>query len=199
MKLFTFFKRFSGNITTSYKDESVDTNNPYTYTARVYDDEDLYYYRARYYDPTLQRFLSQDPIVFSSGDFNFYRYVGNDPVNLVDPFGLEDCERIRNISEWRQTIQSILNAQARLIKITTLSIKRGSDSVTIWTTCTWEITTPTYYTRTIEEYTLCEVCGSNKVSNYSSKTENKTVNNRRITNNGTSFSTNGSIDSFNRS
>ena len=49
---------------------------------------DLYYYRARYYDPNTQRFLSLDPIEFESGDYNFYRYVGNDPVNLVDPSGL---------------------------------------------------------------------------------------------------------------
>ena len=26
---------------------------------------------------------------FEAGDFNFYRYVGNDPVNFVDPSGLE--------------------------------------------------------------------------------------------------------------
>ena len=49
---------------------------------------DLYYYRARYYDPNTQRFLSLDPIEFDSGDYNFYRYVGNDPVNFVDPSGL---------------------------------------------------------------------------------------------------------------
>jgi len=52
------------------------------------DTEDLYYYRARCYDPTTQRFLSQDPIGFSSGDFNFYRYVGNSVTNLRDPMGL---------------------------------------------------------------------------------------------------------------
>jgi RHS repeat-associated protein len=74
-----------GRIVSNTK--SVETNNPYGYTARVFDDEDLYYYRARYYDPSLQRFLSLDPIGFSSGDFNFYRYVENDPVNFVDPWG----------------------------------------------------------------------------------------------------------------
>ena len=64
-----------------------DINNPYAYTGRELDDTDLYYYRARYYDPTTQRFLSQDPIGFASGDFNFYRYVGNSPLNNIDPFG----------------------------------------------------------------------------------------------------------------
>jgi len=53
------------------------------------DTPELYYYRARYYDPTIQRFLSFDPIRLQSGDFNFYRYAGNDPVNYVDPWGLE--------------------------------------------------------------------------------------------------------------
>lgn len=48
----------------------------------------LYYYRARYYDPLLGRFISEDPLKFGSGDFNFYGYVLNDPVNEVDPEGL---------------------------------------------------------------------------------------------------------------
>ena len=49
----------------------------------------MYYYRARYYSPQLQRFISEDPIgVF--GGINFYNYVGNDPINLFDPFGLKN-------------------------------------------------------------------------------------------------------------
>jgi uncharacterized protein RhaS with RHS repeats len=31
--------------------------------------------------------LSEDPIGFASGDFNWYRYVGNGPVNAIDPSG----------------------------------------------------------------------------------------------------------------
>ena len=46
------------------------------------------YYRARYYDPTTARFLTEDPIGFSSGDINVYRYSFNGPVNLDDPSGL---------------------------------------------------------------------------------------------------------------
>ena len=36
----------------------------------------------------MQRFISEDPIGFSGGDVNLYAYVRNDPISLVDPFGL---------------------------------------------------------------------------------------------------------------
>jgi RHS repeat-associated protein len=85
-----------GNITKAdviQDDEgkTIQTLNPYRYTGREYDTDDLYYYRARYYDPTIGRFITPDPIGFLAGDTNFYRYVGNDPVNFVDPSGLA-CE-----------------------------------------------------------------------------------------------------------
>ena len=68
--------------------KTIETLNPYGYTAQVYDTNELYYYKARYYDPTTQRFLSPDPIEFKSGDYNFYRYVNNSPLNFTDPTGL---------------------------------------------------------------------------------------------------------------
>jgi RHS repeat-associated protein len=58
------------------------------YTARqIHDRTGLYYYRNRFYYPQLGRFISQDPIGIASGT-NLYAYVGNDPVNWVDPLGL---------------------------------------------------------------------------------------------------------------
>jgi len=64
------------------------TNNPYAYTGRELDTNDLYYYRARYYDPSLERFLGEDPIGFLSRDFNFYRYTWNSPSEYTDAMGL---------------------------------------------------------------------------------------------------------------
>jgi len=64
------------------------SSNAFKYTGREDDGTGLYYYRARYYHPGLQRFISEDPIGFNGGDVNLYGYVGNDPVNLVDPYGL---------------------------------------------------------------------------------------------------------------
>jgi RHS repeat-associated protein len=58
------------------------------YTGREYDAESgLMYYRARVYDPAAGRFLQTDPLGFGAGDFNLYRYVLNDPVDLNDPSG----------------------------------------------------------------------------------------------------------------
>ncbi len=58
-----------------------------TNTASGAQPSGLYYYRARVYAPDLGRFLQPDPIGYAGG-LNVYGYVGNDPLNLVDPLGL---------------------------------------------------------------------------------------------------------------
>jgi len=61
----------------------------YGFTGREWDPETgLYYYRARYFDPDLGRFISEDPAGHSA-DSNFFVYVGNNPLNWSDPFGLQ--------------------------------------------------------------------------------------------------------------
>ena len=52
----------------------------------------LYYMRARYYDPTVGRFISEDPLGFGGGDVNLFAYVRNNPSNWIDPWGLESYQ-----------------------------------------------------------------------------------------------------------
>ncbi len=62
------------------------SDNPFQYTGRENDGTGLYYYRARYYNPDLQRFISEDPIGLGGG-INKYSYVENSPLLHKDPSG----------------------------------------------------------------------------------------------------------------
>jgi len=62
---------------------------PFGYAGGLYDAETgLVRFGARDYDAALGRWTTKDPILFAGGDPNVYGYVGNDPVNRVDPEGL---------------------------------------------------------------------------------------------------------------
>jgi RHS repeat-associated protein len=89
----------SGAVTNAYAYDSYGTAQEsveslaqrFRYTGREYDAlTGLYHYRARAYDPDTARFLQEDPIWFEAGDLNVHRYVGNNPVNWVDPNGMSN-------------------------------------------------------------------------------------------------------------
>jgi RHS repeat-associated protein len=63
----------------------------------------LTHYRA--YDAETGRWLSRDPIE-EEGGFNLYGYVGNSPINLLDPLGLEGCESdvLESLTAQRESI-----------------------------------------------------------------------------------------------
>ena len=64
------------------------TTNSFAYTGRELDGTGLYFYRARYYNPSLQRFISEDPLRLRAKTPNFYQYSYNSPTNFRDPSGL---------------------------------------------------------------------------------------------------------------
>lgn len=67
-------------------------DNQFAYTGREYDTESgMYYYRARYFDPTIGRFLQQDPdpgkVEKPISFVNKYIYADNSPIMMRDPSG----------------------------------------------------------------------------------------------------------------
>lgn len=72
-------------------DTSTNLNfQPFGFAGGLYDpDTHLLHYGTREYDSKTGRWLSQDPIGFKGGSINLYTYVNNDPINKIDPTGLE--------------------------------------------------------------------------------------------------------------
>jgi RHS repeat-associated protein len=70
----------------------LDTNpgfQPFGFAGGLYDGSTgLVRFGARDYDPITGRWTAKDPLLFATGETGLYLYVGNDPVNRADPFGL---------------------------------------------------------------------------------------------------------------
>lgn len=87
-----------GKVPSGYEGGLMKDDNPIRFSTQYTDDETgLVYYGFRYYDPSKGRFLNRDPIG-EAGGLNLYQFIGNDPVNRVDKWGLcnkddpEDCD-----------------------------------------------------------------------------------------------------------
>ncbi len=75
---------------------------PFGFAGGLYDpDTGLVRFGYRDYDPEVGRWTAKDPFGFAGGDPNLYVYVFNDPVNLVDPLGMEGWK------EWWHTAADI--------------------------------------------------------------------------------------------
>ncbi|MBQ3427126.1 MAG: C39 family peptidase, partial [Clostridia bacterium] len=64
----------------------ISLNDPFGYCGEYRDSENgLIYLRNRYYDPSIGRFITEDP---AKDGMNWYSYCAGNPVNAWDPWGL---------------------------------------------------------------------------------------------------------------
>jgi RHS repeat-associated protein len=63
-------------------------SNPWRFSGKQLDEETgLIYFTRRYYDPSVGRFITADPLGTTDG-INMYGYAGGNPMMFVDPSGL---------------------------------------------------------------------------------------------------------------
>ena len=68
---------------------------PFGFAGGLYDsDTKLTRFGYRDYDASTGKWTAKDPIGFDGGDTNILAYVGSDPVNKIDSFGLYDDPRL---------------------------------------------------------------------------------------------------------
>lgn len=79
------------------------TVNLYKYGGKEWDEKmTLYDFSARMYDPALHRFTTMDPLAEKDYSISPYAYCAGNPVNLVDPDGMEWylCTNAENKTEY---------------------------------------------------------------------------------------------------
>ncbi len=85
---------------------SLPITSAFQFAGKEWDgDTRLYYFGRRYYDPSIGRFITVDPIL---SDTNPYAYGENNPLVNTDPNGMQTCTKAQESQG-----QCIFNAQAQ--------------------------------------------------------------------------------------
>ncbi|MCD8042189.1 MAG: hypothetical protein LUH10_03920 [Tannerellaceae bacterium] len=90
----------------------------YKYNGKELDtaqDLNLYDYHARHYDPKIARFTTIDPLAEKYYNISPYAYCFNNPVNVIDPLGL-DTVNVQNVN-W-----SMFNPSSDIIAMNDIEI-----------------------------------------------------------------------------
>ncbi len=125
--------------------------NRYLFTGREWDAETgTYHYRRRYYDPSIGRFLSRDPIGYADS-LNPYTYTRNNPINYTDPMGLLTIPGVGWVDVGEGSGQSALDYWANQAAQTDNPFLGGFYNLmggfaALWTPCTSDKTATTLAT-----------------------------------------------------
>ncbi len=101
--------------------------NPFRYVGKygvMYNTATHYYMRARHYDPTIGRFLSEDPIWST----NLYPYCDNNPIMGIDPQGEKGLDATRDFSD---VVEQTAGAAKHGVKVTTPPITEAQKAKTL--------------------------------------------------------------------
>ncbi|MBR5152041.1 MAG: RHS repeat-associated core domain-containing protein [Clostridia bacterium] len=105
-------------------------DNPFRYCGEYYDAETgMIYLRNRYYDPSIGRFITEDP---ARDGLNWYVYCGNNPIMFVDPWGLVSIIFVGDGMEGqaqvrREHYENLYNTSAYVVEVSS-----AKEFVTQW-------------------------------------------------------------------
>lgn len=144
------FKAFGEQLTSSGT-----FTNTHRFTGKEYEASGIYYFGARYYDPTLGRFLTPDPLgKFAKNDprtINPFVYCSNNPLKYIDPDGLWQIQvRDGVMYAYRiSTTEALVKSAAFMVPGVSMAdciIRSGSGDVTLktsdWLFAALDITLP---------------------------------------------------------
>ncbi len=102
------------------------TPNHYRFTGEQFDPNvGFYYLRARYYNPSVGRFLTEDPWhgnIFDPQSLHKYTYVHLDPINKTDPSGLFSLAELKITQAIQKILQKIIKS-SRAIRFLTRGLR----------------------------------------------------------------------------
>ena len=93
----------------------------------------LYYNMFRYYDSDAGRYSAEDPIELEGG-LNLYAYAGGNPVNMIDPLGLQACGIEAPEQTWQELLQQaaqVLCGEGPAARVA-MSVASGAAIGTVW-------------------------------------------------------------------
>ena len=104
---------------------------PFQFSTKRYDAETgLNYYGYRFYSPAIERWMNRDPLG-EDGGINLYGFVENNPVNWVDPWGLEKLPPTKKIPGNKPAALAFLNFTKSLNTCLPIPLELAADDMAV--------------------------------------------------------------------